>query len=46
MADDIDARLKARKKKRKLANRINELEVKGVNVAKHRKQLGKICTAR
>ena len=45
MADDIDARLKAQEKSARLANRINELEVKGVNVAKHRKQLGKIRTA-
>ena len=45
MADDIDARLKAQEKSSRLANRINELEVKGVNVAKHRKQLGKIRTA-
>ena len=45
LADDIDARLKAQERSAKLANRINELEVKGVNVAKHRKQLGKIRTA-
>ena len=45
LADDIDARLKAQERSAKLANRINELEVKGVNVAKHRKQLGRIRTA-
>jgi len=45
LADDIDARLKAQEKSARLANRINELEVKGVNVAKHRKQLGRIRTA-
>ena len=45
LADDIDARLKAQERSARLANRINELEAKGVNVSKHRKQLGKIRTA-
>ena len=44
LANDIDARAKAQEKRAKLANKINEMEAKGLNVAKLRKQLGKATT--
>ena len=44
LADDINARAKAQDRRAKLANRINEMEAKGLNVAKLRKQLGKATT--
>ena len=45
LANDINARAKAQEKRAKLANKINEMEAKGLNVAKLRKQLGKATTA-
>ena len=44
LANDINARAKAQDKRSKLANKINEMEAKGLNVAKLRKQLGKATT--
>ena len=44
LADDINARAKAQDRRAKLANKINEMEAKGLNVAKLRKQLGKATT--
>ena len=44
LADDINARAKAQDKRAKLANKINEIEARGLNVAKLRKQLGKATT--
>jgi len=44
LADDINARAKAQDKRAKLANKINEMEAKGLNVAKLRKRLGKATT--
>jgi hypothetical protein len=44
LADDINARAKAQDKRAKLVNKINEMEAKGLNVAKLRKQLGKATT--
>ena len=44
LADDINARAKAQDKRAKLANKINEMEARGLNVAKLRKQLGKATT--
>jgi len=45
LADDINARAKAQERSSNLANKINELEAKGVNVARQRKQLGKVRQA-
>jgi hypothetical protein len=44
LANDINARAKAQDRRAKLANKINEMEAKGLNVAKLRKQLGKATT--
>jgi len=44
LANDINARAKAQEKRAKLANKINEMEARGLNVAKLRKQLGKATT--
>ena len=44
LSDDINARAKAQDKRAKLANKINEMEAKGLNVANLRKQLGKATT--
>ena len=45
LANDINARTKAQERRAKLANKINEMEAKGLNVGKLRKQLGKATTA-
>ncbi|AFX83688.1 phage tail tape measure protein [uncultured Mediterranean phage MEDS2 group] len=44
LANDINARAKAQEKRAKLANKINQMEARGLNVAKLRKQLGKATT--
>jgi hypothetical protein len=41
MSEDVNALTKIQEKRSRLANRINEIEAKGLNVAKLRKQLGK-----
>ena len=44
MAEDINALVNAQEKRARLANKINEMEAKGLNVQKLRKQLAKATT--
>jgi len=44
LANDINARVKAQDKRARLLNKINEMEAKGLNVEKLRKQLNKATT--
>ena len=44
LANDINARVKAQDKRARLLNKINEMEAKGLNVEKLRKQLSKATT--
>jgi len=44
LANDINARAKAQDKRARLLNKINEMEAKGLNVEKLRKQLNKATT--
>ena len=44
LANDINARVKAQDKRARLLNKINEMEAKGLNVGKLRKQLSKATT--
>jgi hypothetical protein len=44
MSENINALANAQERRARLANRINEMEAKGLNVSKLRKQLGKATT--
>ena len=44
MADNINALTKAQEKRARLANKLNEMEAKGLNVQKLREKLGKATT--